>query len=103
MDEISSCRFTTSFCTFLVLQEEWELLLIDDSGSKNCACKVKKKKQYSMANNQEKSHELLIFKKKNIILHLFLRNLEIFITFAGKEQYNALLGMEVKYEIRQTV
>lgn len=56
-----------------------------------------------MANNQEKSHELIIFFKKNIILHLFLRNLEIFITFAGKEQYNALLGMEVKYEIRQTV
>ena len=26
-----------------------------------------------------------------------------FPTFAGKEQYNALLGMEVKYEIRQTV
>ena len=45
-----------------------------------------------MANNQEKSHELIILKKKNIILHLFLRNLEIFITFAGKVQYNALLN-----------
>ena len=32
------------------------------------------------------------FKKKNIILHLFLRNLEIFITFAGNVQYNALLN-----------
>ena len=45
-----------------------------------------------MANIQEKSHELIIFFKKNIILHLFLRNLEIFITFAGKEQYNTLLN-----------
>ena len=45
-----------------------------------------------MANNQEKSHELIFFLKKNIILHLFLRNLEIFITFAGNVQYNALLN-----------
>ena len=51
-----------------------------------------------MANNQEKSQELIIFYKKNNILYLFLRNLEIFITFAGNVQYNALLGMEVKYE-----
>ena len=56
-----------------------------------------------MANNQEKSHELIIFLKKNIILHLFLRNLDFFVTFAGKVQHNTLLGMEVKYEIRQTV
>ena len=39
-----------------------------------------------------KDHELIIFLKKNIILHLFLRNLEIFITFAGNVQYNALLN-----------
>lgn len=52
----------------------------------NCACKVKKK-QYSMANNQEKSKELIIFYKKNNILYLFLRNLGFFATFAGKVQY----------------
>ena len=62
----------------------------------NCACKVKKKKQYPMANNQEKSHELIIFYKRNIILHLFLRNLEIFVTFAGKVQYNTLLDMKIQ-------
>ena len=45
-----------------------------------------------MANNQQNSHELIFFYKKNIILHLFLRNLEIFVTFAGKVQYNALLN-----------
>ena len=49
-----------------------------------------------MANIQEKSHELIIFKKKNIILHLFLRNLEIFVTFARKVQYNTLLGMKIQ-------
>ena len=38
-----------------------------------------------MANNQEKSKELIIFYKKNNILYLlFLRNLGFFVTFAGK-------------------
>ena len=49
-----------------------------------------------MANNQQNSHELIFFYKKNIILHLFLRNLEIFVTFAGKVQYNTLLGMKIQ-------
>ena len=49
-----------------------------------------------MANNQEKFLELIIFNKKNIILHLFLRNLEIFVTFARKVQYNTLLGMKIQ-------
>ena len=40
-----------------------------------------------MANNQEKSKELIIFYKKNNILYLFLRNLGFFATFAGKVQY----------------
>ena len=57
----------------------------------NCACKVKKK-QYSKAKKQEKSQELIIFYKKNNILHLFLRNLEILVTFARK----ALLGMKIQ-------
>ena len=38
-------------------------------------------------NSQEKSKELIIFYKKNNILHLFLRNLGFFATFAGKVQY----------------
>ena len=46
-----------------------------------------RKKQYSMANNQEKSQELIIFYKKNNILYLFLRNLGFFANFAGKVQY----------------
>ena len=46
--------------------------------------------------NQEKSQELIIFYKKNNILYLFLRNLEIFVTFAGKVQYNILLGMKIQ-------
>ena len=45
-----------------------------------------------MANNQEKFLELIIFNKKNIILYLFLRNLEILVTFARK----ALLGMKIQ-------
>ena len=49
-----------------------------------------------MANNQEKSHELIIFYKRNIILHLFLRNLGFFATFAGKVQYNTLLDMKIQ-------
>ena len=49
-----------------------------------------------MANNQEKFHELIIFYKKNIMLYLFLRNLEIFVTFARKVQYNTLLGMKIQ-------
>ena len=39
-----------------------------------------------MANNQEKFHEIIIFYKKNNILHLFLRNLDFFVNFAGKVQ-----------------
>ena len=49
-----------------------------------------------MANNQEKSHELIIFYKKNILLYSFLRNLETFVTFARKVQYNTLLGMKIQ-------
>ena len=49
-----------------------------------------------MANNQEKFHEIIIFYKKNIILDLFLRNLEIFVTFAQKVQYNTLLDMKIQ-------
>ena len=29
-------------------------------------------------------------------MHLFLRNLEIFVTFAGKVQYNTLLDMKIQ-------
>ena len=53
-----------------------------------------------MANNQEKFLELIIFNKKNIILHLFLRNLEILVTFARKVQYNTLLGMKIQEVIK---
>lgn len=49
-----------------------------------------------MANNQEKFHEIIIFYKKNIILDLFLHNLEIIVTFARKVQYNTLLGMKIQ-------
>lgn len=42
--------------------------------------------------NQEKFHEIIIFYKKNIILDLFLRNLEILVTFARR----ALLGMKIQ-------
>lgn len=45
-----------------------------------------------MANNQEKFHEIIIFYKKNIILDLFLRNLDILVTFARK----VLLGMKIQ-------
>ena len=45
-----------------------------------------------MANSQEKFHEIIIFYKKNIMLYLFLRNLEILVTFARK----ALLGMKIQ-------
>ena len=45
-----------------------------------------------MANNQEKFHEIITFYKKNNILYLFLRNLEILVTFARK----ALLGMKIQ-------
>ena len=61
----------------------------------NCACKVKKK-QYSKAKKQEKSQELIIFYKKNNRLYLFLRNLDFFVNFAGKVQYNTLLGMKIQ-------
>ena len=46
--------------------------------------------------NQEKFHEIIIFYKKNNILHLFLRNLDFFVNFAGKVQYNTLLGMKIQ-------
>ena len=49
-----------------------------------------------MANNQEKFHEIIIFYKKNSMLYLFLRNLEILVTFARKVQYNTLLGMKIQ-------
>ena len=49
-----------------------------------------------MAINQQKFLELIIFYKKNIMLYLFLRNLEIFVTFARKVQYNTLLGMKIQ-------
>ena len=55
-----------------------------------------RKKQYSKAKNQEKSQKLIIFYKKNNILYLFLRNLDFFVNFAGKVQYNTLLGMKIQ-------
>ena len=55
-----------------------------------------------MANNQQNSHELIFFYKKNIILHLFLRNLEIFVTFAGKVQYNTLLDMKIQEVMKKS-
>ena len=51
-----------------------------------------RKRQYSKAKKQEKSQKLIIFYKKNNILYLFLRNLEILVTFARK----ALLGMKIQ-------
>ena len=55
-----------------------------------------RKKQYSKAKKQEKSQKLIIFYKKNNILYLFLRNLDPFVNFAGKVQYNILLGMKIQ-------
>ncbi len=55
-----------------------------------------RKKQYPKAKNQEKSQKLIIFYKKNNILYLFLRNLDSFVNFAGKVQYNSLLGMKIQ-------
>ena len=55
-----------------------------------------RKKQYSKAKKQEKSQKLIIFYKKNNILYLFLRNLDSFVNFAGKVQYNTLLGMKIQ-------
>ncbi len=49
-----------------------------------------------MANNHEKFHEIIIFYTKNTILYLFLRNLDFFVNFAGKVQYNILLGMKIQ-------
>ena len=37
----------------------------------NCACKVKKKTIFKGKKSQEKSQKLIIFYKKNNILHLF--------------------------------
>ena len=51
-----------------------------------------RKRQYSKAKKQEKSQKLIIFYKKNNILYLFLRYLEILVTFARK----ALLGMKIQ-------
>lgn len=61
----------------------------------NCACKVKKKTN-SKAKKQEKFQEFIIFHKKNNILYLFLRNLDSFVNFARKVQYNILLGMKIQ-------
>jgi DNA-binding XRE family transcriptional regulator len=55
-----------------------------------------RKKQYSKAKIQEKSQKLIIFYKKNNILYLFLRNLDFLVNFAGKVQYNTLLGMKIQ-------
>ena len=55
-----------------------------------------RKKQYSKAKKQEKSQEFIIFYKKNNILYLFLRNLDSFVNFVGKVQYNILLGMKIQ-------
>lgn len=55
-----------------------------------------RKKQYSKAKKQEKSQKLIISYKKNNILYLFLRNLDSFANFAGKVQYNTLLGMKIQ-------
>ena len=55
-----------------------------------------RKKQYSKAKNQEKSQKLIIFYKKNNILYLFLRNLDSFVNFVRKVQYNILLGMKIQ-------
>ncbi len=55
-----------------------------------------RKKQYSKAKKQEKSQKLIIFYKKNNILYLFLRNLDFLVNFAGKVQYNTLLGMKIQ-------
>ena len=62
----------------------------------NCACKVKKKTIFKGKKSQEKSQKLIIFYKKNNILHLFLRNLDFFVNFAGKVQYNTLLDMKIQ-------
>jgi DNA-binding XRE family transcriptional regulator len=59
-----------------------------------------RKKQYSKAKNQEKSQKLIIFYKKNNILYLFLRNLDSFVNFARKVQYNILLGMKIQEVMR---
>ena len=55
-----------------------------------------RKKQYSKSKIQEKSQKIIIFYKKNNILYLFLRNLDSFVNFAGKVQYNTLLGMKIQ-------
>ena len=55
-----------------------------------------RKKQYSMANNQEKFHEIIIFHKKNIIRYFSLFNPKTFLIFAQKVQYNTLLGMKIQ-------
>ena len=55
-----------------------------------------RKKQYSKAKKQEKSQEFIIFYKKNNILYLFLRNLDSFVNFVRKVQYNILLGMKIQ-------
>ena len=62
----------------------------------NCACKVKKRTIFKGKKSQEKSQKLIIFYKKNNILHLFLRNLDFFVNFAGKVQYNTLLDMKIQ-------
>ena len=75
--------YTYRLFIIITLRKKWE------------ACKVKKKTIFK-GKKQEKSQELIIFYKKNNILHLFLRNLDFFVNFAGKVQYNTLLGMKIQ-------
>ena len=62
----------------------------------NCACKVKKKTIFKGKRPRKISGTYNFFYKKNNILYLFLRNLDFFVNFAGKVQYNTLLGMKIQ-------
>ena len=62
----------------------------------NCACKVKKKTIFKGKGPRKISGTYNFFYKKNNILYLFLRNLDFFVNFAGKVQYNTLLGMKIQ-------
>ena len=61
----------------------------------NCACKVKKKTIFK-GKKTRKISGIYNFYKKNNILYLFLRNLDSFVNFARKVQYNILLGMKIQ-------
>ena len=61
----------------------------------NCACKVKKKTIFKGKKTRKISGTYNFYKKNNI-LHLFLRNLDFFVNFAGKVQYNTLLDMKIQ-------